>query len=204
MTTKNVAVIHARVGNLASVLAGIRRAGGNPILTEDPDVVASSEFAILPGVGSFVAGMLGLEELGLVDVVRERICANKPTLAVCVGMQILFEGSEENPGVEGLGIIPATMKKFDASLRVPQLGWNNIVAQNECRYLNDGYVYFANSYRATEIPLGWKGAMCDYGGPFVAALERGNILACQFHPEISGNVGMQVVRRWLDVEKQPC
>jgi imidazole glycerol-phosphate synthase subunit HisH len=153
---------------------------------------------VLPGVGTLAAAMAQLEADGLVEPLRARLLAGRPTLAVCLGLQLLCEESEESPGRRGLGIVPARVTKLGAEVRVPQLGWNRIVPQPSCRLLEEGYVYFANSYRLEEAPAGWSAAMSDYGGPFVAAMERGAVLACQFHPELSGRFGLELLRRWLD------
>jgi imidazole glycerol phosphate synthase glutamine amidotransferase subunit len=138
-----------------------------------------------------------LHAMGMVEVVRARFRENRPTMAICVGLQVLCESSEESPGVTGLGILPTTVRRFPNSVRVPQLGWNRIEAEEGCRYLRTGFCYFANSYHATAVPAGWKAAMADHGGPFVAGLERGATLACQFHPELSGAHGKELLARWL-------
>jgi imidazole glycerol phosphate synthase glutamine amidotransferase subunit len=118
-------------------------------------------------------------------------------LAICLGLQILAEESEENPGVRGLGVLPATVTRFADGLRVPQLGWNRVAAGDGARLLEDGAAYFANSFKLDNVPPGWTGATADHGGEFVAALERGPVLACQFHPELSGHWGQTLIERWL-------
>lgn len=127
----------------------------------------------------------------------ERVVTGRPTLAICVGMQLLAEGSEESPDAVGLGVVQAGMTRFGPGLRVPQLGWNRVVAGDGCRFLEDGWAYFANSYRLETHPDGWSGATSEYGGEFVSGLERGDLLACQFHPELSGTWGSAVLARWL-------
>jgi imidazole glycerol phosphate synthase glutamine amidotransferase subunit len=142
--------------------------------------------------------MENLERTGLVAALRERIEAGRPTLAVCLGLQLLAEGSEESPGVAGLGVLPVRAERFPAgALRVPHLGWNRIVPDREGGLLDEGYAYFAHTFRVTDVPAGWTAARCEYGAPFVAALERGAVLACQFHPELSGAFGRDLLRRWL-------
>jgi imidazole glycerol phosphate synthase glutamine amidotransferase subunit len=197
MATKKVHIIKTGVANIASMMAAFRRLGGEPELTENPDHVRGDDWVVLPGVGSFGAGMQRIEELGMREALVERAAAGKPLLAVCLGLQLLCAESEESAGVEGLGIVPAKITRFPDTVRIPQFGWNRVVADESCRLLTSGYAYFANSYRLQEAPEGWSPAMAEHGGPFVAAMERDNILACQFHPEISGKWGLGLLERWL-------
>lgn len=194
---EEVFLVRTGTANLASVCAAVRRLGAVPSITEDPRVVSSCERLVLPGVGTMEAAMSRLEVLGLVEPLRRRMEEGAPTLAVCLGMQILCKGSEESPETIGLGVIDSTVTAFPDSVRVPQLGWNSVTPSEGCRFLEDGYFYFANSYRLVEPPAGWETAICDYGGRFVAALERGGVLACQFHPELSSLAGLSLLRRWM-------
>jgi imidazole glycerol phosphate synthase glutamine amidotransferase subunit len=123
-------------------------------------------------------------------------------LCVCLGMQLLCEASDETPGARGLAVVPATVQRF-SGVRVPQLGWNRIEAKEGARLLRDGYAYFANSYRLDAMPSGWSGAEASYGGTFVAAIERGALLGCQFHPELSGAWGAELLARWLELAFAP-
>ncbi len=198
MATKRVHIIKTGVANIASMMAAFRRLGAEPGLTEDPEHVRSDDWVVLPGVGSFGAGMKRLDELGMREVLVERAQARKPLLAVCLGLQLLCAESEESGGVEGLGIVPAKITRFPDTVRIPQFGWNRLVAGEDCRLLTDGYAYFANSYRLEAAPEDWCAANAEHGGPFVAAMERENILACQFHPEISGKWGLGLLERWLE------
>lgn len=195
---EEVTLVRTGTANLASVSAAVRRLGCAPVVVEDPDAVVRCRRLILPGVGTLRAAMRRLEALGLPEALRERVRRRAPTLAICLGMQILCDGSEESEGVEGLGAIAGKVAAFSDSVRVPQLGWNSTVAPAGARLLDDEYYYFANSYRLVEAPSGWRAAMCDYGGPFVAAVEDGGVLACQFHPELSGRAGLGLLRRWID------
>lgn len=193
-----VLVVPTGTANLASVLAGLRRLGGEPALAADPDEVVSADRVVLPGVGAFGAAMGEIEERAMRSALTGRIELGRPTLLVCVGMQLLAEKSEESDGVAGLGVVPGSVQRFPAAVRVPQLGWNRVRAGVGCRFLTDGWAYFANSFRLTEIPRGWTGATADHGGEFVAAIERGDVLACQFHPELSGRWGSEVLASWLE------
>ena len=197
MTKPEVVVVRTGIANTASVLAGISRAGGIPRLTDNAAQVEQAELLVLPGVGAFGAGMEQLHRASLVSLLKQRLADQRPTLAVCLGLQLLFSSSAESPGIEGLGVIPAQITRFPGSLRVPQLGWNRVNPDDQCRLLTGGYAYFANSYRAERIPDGWAGAYAEYGGDFVAALEKGPILCCQFHPELSGKWGIRLLERWL-------
>jgi glutamine amidotransferase len=180
------------------MLAGLERAGARPQITTDPERILSGDRLVLPGVGALGAAMSRLVENGLVEALRERLLQGRPTLAVCVGLQILCESSSESPGVLGLGVISGHIERFDRSVRVPQMGWNLVEAGKGCRLVEDGYAYFANSYRLVDPPAGFCAAFSDHGGRFVAALERGGVLACQFHPELSGDFGLALIGRWLD------
>lgn len=195
---RQVAIIETGVANIASVRAALTRLGVTHYGVQTPEAIAAADRLVLPGVGAFAAGMSRLVELELVEALRARVAADRPTLAICLGLQLLCRGSDESPGVEGLGIIPAHVGRFGDHVRVPQLGWNHIRPSAGCRLLEAGHVYFANSYRLDALPDGWEGAVADHGGEFVAAVERGAVLACQFHPELSGAFGAALLARWLD------
>ena len=203
-----VVVVPTGTANLASVLAGLRRVGTLPRVSADPDTVEHARFLVLPGVGTLSAAMGHLAAARLIDPLKRRFAAGSATLAVCLGLQMLCESSEESPGLPGLGVIPGNVTRFTEGFTVPQLGWNEIVPDDDCDLLERGYAYFANSYRLADAPSGWAAAVSDYGGDFVAAIELGNILACQFHPELSGQFGLGLIRRWIsrgmDGWWQPC
>jgi imidazole glycerol phosphate synthase glutamine amidotransferase subunit len=188
--------------NVASVSAAFARLGADLVTAAGPGHVADAAGVVLPGVGAFGAAMARVDALGLRPALRARIEQGKPTLVVCVGMQLLCRDSEESPGADGLGTIDLTVARFDGPIRVPQLGWNRVEPGPGSRFLQPGWAYFANSYRMSQIPEGWEGATTDYGGRFVSALERGNILACQFHPELSGSWGASLLGRWLETTRE--
>jgi imidazole glycerol-phosphate synthase subunit HisH len=192
-----VVVIRTGTANLASVGAALERAGSTVRFSEDPADAGGADLVVLPGVGAFgpVAGRL--DGLRLREPLIRRIAAGRPTLAICLGLQLLAAASEENPGAQGLGVVPATATAFAEGLRVPHLGWNRVAAGDGCSLLEDGDAYFANSFKLDAVPAGWAGATADHGGAFVAALERGTVLACQFHPELSGAWGQALIERWL-------
>lgn len=195
-----VVIVPTGTANIASVEAAFRRLGATPFRATRSDQVAAAERVVVPGVGAFGAALAAVDENGMRDPVRDRIESDRPTLAVCVGMQLLAEKSEESPEASGLGVVSGEVTRFPDTVRVPQLGWNRVEPDSGSRYLEPGWAYFANSYRLTGLPAGWVGAGADYGGGFIAAMERGSLLACQFHPELSGSWGADLLARWLAQE----
>lgn len=197
---QSVTIIRTGVANTASLIAAFARLGLRSVLSEDLYEIERAERLVLPGVGAFGSGVATLDRLGLREVLRERAGSERPLLAVCLGMQLLAEASEETPGTVGLGVVSGTVKRFGKGLHVPQMGWNEVEAGPESRLLATGCAYFANSYRLTEDPQGWAVARTEYDGPFLSAMERGRTLACQFHPELSGRWGLELLARWAGVE----
>lgn len=194
---RRVSVVSTGVANVASVLAALRRLQVEPREVSQPVEVAEAEWLVLPGVGAFAAAMQALVARDLVEPLRARIEAGLPTLAICLGLQLLAAASEESPGVAGLGIWSEPVVRLRAA-RVPQLGWNRVDAAEHSRYLESGDAYYANSYCLEREPPGWTASWTDHDGQLVAAVERGGVLACQFHPELSGSWGESVIRNWLE------
>lgn len=193
-----VVLVPTGTANVASVRAALRRLGTTPLDAAGPDEVAEADQVVVPGVGAFGSAMGAIDAQGMRSVLDERIKDDRPTLAVCVGMQLLCSGSSESPGVSGLGVVEASLERFADEVRVPQLGWNQVVPGDGARFVEPGWAYFANSYRLEQAPDGWVGSWTEYGGRFVSAMERGAVLACQFHPELSGQWGADVLWRWLE------
>jgi imidazole glycerol phosphate synthase glutamine amidotransferase subunit len=189
-------VVQTGAANTASVLSGLRRAGANPSLVDTPQAVRSADRVVLPGVGAFGPAMARLTANGVAAALVERVEMDRPTLAICLGFQLLFKGSEESPGVGGLGVIDREITAFDGAVSVPQMGWNRVTPGADSR-LQPGWAYFANSYKANAIPDDWIVATSEHGGAFAAAVERGAVLACQFHPELSGVWGQELLEKWL-------
>lgn len=189
-----VGVIDTRVANTASIFAGLRRASLEPVAVGSAADLAAHEAVVLPGVGAFAAGMSALERMSLVEPLRDWIAADRPFLSVCLGMQLLFESSEESPGVAGLGVVPGAVTRFPDGVVIPHFGWNQIISSTD--FFAEGDVYFANSFRATQPPQGWEVATCNHGGEFLAGIRKGRVAAVQFHPEISGTVGTAILERW--------
>ncbi len=195
-----IAVVDYKAGNLTSVMKSLAAAGAEDLLvTDDPGVIAKAGRVILPGVGHFAATQQ-LRERGMADAIRERVDAGAPFLGICVGLQWLFEGSTESPETPGFGSFAGECSRFsEPSLKCPHVGWNSLAIARETPLtegLRDGeYVYFTHAYRAPLVPE--TTAACDYGGAFSAVVERGNVMGAQFHPEKSGNAGLQLLRNFL-------
>ena len=190
-------IVDSRVANLASIAGAFRRLHATITVTADADVVRTAARLVLPGVGAFGAGMAALRARGLDIAIRDVAARGTPLLGVCLGMQMLCDASEEAPGVTGLGIIAGTCRRLPANVRIPHLGWNRVTPEPEARLLCPGVAAFANSYALREGPAGWTTAWTTHGIPFIAALERGPTIACQFHPELSGAYGEALLDRWL-------
>jgi len=193
----DVVIVDSGVANLASIAGAFRRLNASVVVTADPAIVRDAARIVLPGVGAFGAGMAALRSHGLDTVIRDLAARGTPLLGICLGMQLLCEASEETSGVAGLGKIAGTCRRLPANVRIPHLGWNRVTPEPEARLLTPGVAAFANSYALREGPAGWTTAWTTHGVPFIAALERGPTLACQFHPELSGDYGATLLERWL-------
>jgi imidazole glycerol phosphate synthase glutamine amidotransferase subunit len=193
----DVTIVPTGTANLASVRAAFDRLGAGVTLADTPEAVEAAPRVVVPGVGSFGAAMDTLVGNGTAGAIERRVASDRPTLAVCVGMQLLANCSEESDGIAGLGVLDQRVRRFGEGVRLPQLGWNHVTPSDSSRFLTRGWAYFANSYRIEKVPDGWSASFADHGGSFVAALERGAVLACQFHPELSGAWGGEILARWL-------
>ncbi|MCP4899673.1 MAG: imidazole glycerol phosphate synthase subunit HisH [bacterium] len=206
MRSLEVTVVRTGAANLASVLAAFGRQGCPVRLTQDPDAVRAADRVVLPGVGSFTPVAQALRDQKLDRALIERINKDRPTLGICLGLQLFAAASEESGDVKGLGVISSEVRRFPNTVVVPQLGWNTVTVEPGCTLIESGAAYFANSYRLTSAGNGWKVAWSDHGGEFIAAVEHGAVLGCQFHPELSGDWGADVLKRWLELsaEVTPC
>lgn len=198
-----LALIDYGVGNLHSVAKAFERVGGDVKLTCAAADIELADKIILPGVGAFGDCMKNLEATGLIPTIKAQIAAGKPILGICVGLQILFEGSEESPNVAGLKIFSGRVKRICAGdLKIPHMGWNSIKFGGSKLFkgLNgEPYYYFVHSYHAAPDDKNIIAATTTYGETVTAAIERDNIFATQFHPEKSGDVGLHVLKNFLDV-----
>jgi glutamine amidotransferase len=198
-----IAIIDYGMGNLRSVQKALEAVGASAEVTADPDRVARSSHVILPGVGAFADAMSELDRTGLGASFIAAVRAGKPCLGVCLGLQLLFEVSEEDGEHVGLGLLPGRVARFPSrpGLPVPHMGWNTLQAARPGVPLLDGLgpepsVYFVHSYRAVPEDLGDVAAWADYPEPFAAMVWRDNLMACQFHPEKSQAVGLAMYRRF--------
>jgi len=193
----DVVIVDSGVANLASIAGAFRRLNAGVVITADPATARDAARIVLPGVGAFGAGVAALRCRRLDTVIRDLASRGTPMLGICLGMQMLCEASEETPEVVGLGVIAETCRRLPPHVRIPHLGWNGVSAEPGARFVASGVAAFANSYALRESPAGWTPAWSTHGVPFVAALERDPILACQFHPELSGAYGAALLERWL-------
>lgn len=197
MSGPEVVVVDTGRSNAASLMAALERAGARTRLTVNPAEVSDAAFAVLPGVGAFGAVADRLRAMGMDAALRGRVERGLPTLGACLGMQLFFETGEESPGARGIAAIPGAITAYGQDVRSPQFGWNRVSLPGPGGA--SAFAYFANSFKLDAAPEGWTAAMAFYGAPFVAAVERGPILLCQFHPELSGAWGQSLIARWLAV-----
>lgn len=200
-----IAIIDYGAGNLQSVRNALDFIGYPGTVTSDHEEILSADGAILPGVGAFGSAMAEMEHKGLVGTVRAAARNGKPFLGICAGMQLLFEESEESPGVQGLGVLQGKVLRFpsDKGVKIPHMGWNSIRIKNGSKLIGKlsgtPYMYFVHSYYVKADDEGIVSAASDYGTTFDAAVEQNNLFGCQFHPEKSGNEGISILRRFAEL-----
>ena len=196
-----IAIIDYGAGNLKSVHKAFDYLGAETVITSDPDVIMSAEKALLPGVGAFGDAMKQLTESGLDKVVMDFIASGKPLLGICLGLQLLFEESEETPGVKGLGYFKGKIVKIKSKdLKIPQMGWNNLKFKRDCKLfdgIKDGeFVYFVHSYYAQPENAEDSVATVTYGEELDIAVHKNNVYATQFHPEKSSTAGLKMLENF--------
>ena len=199
-----IAIIDYGMGNLHSAAKALEKVGAQVTVTRDPELVRQADKVILPGVGAFGDCMKNLNERELAPVIHEVIAAGKPFLGICVGLQLLFEGSEEDPGVAGLGIFKGMVRKIAApGLKIPHMGWNNLEYRTSSSLFQGlppaAYVYFVHSFHAVPTDESCITAVTDYGGQVTAAVGRGVVQAVQFHPEKSSAVGLKILANFKEM-----
>ena len=196
-----IAIFDYGAGNLRSVQNTLGELGCNYTLVRDAAGLQSATKILLPGVGHFGQMMRALDKLGVRETLVERIAAGVPFLGICLGLQALFETSEEAPEVRGLGIFPGAVQRFPIDARVPHMGWNELEVRPTSKLVRDlnarPYVYFAHSYYVPENPR--ASATCTYELTYTAVLESANVYGVQFHPEKSGPVGLKIVNNFLEL-----
>lgn len=203
-----IAIIDYDAGNIRSVEKALKFLGEDTVLTRDKEELLRADHVILPGVGSFGAAMENLERYGLPEVIREIAARGTPLLGICLGLQLLFESSEESPGVRGLGLLEGEILRIPAAegLKIPHMGWNCLELSNEGRLfagIPDGaYVYFVHSYYLRARKEQIVRARAYHGAEIHASVEEGNIFACQFHPEKSSDTGLAILRNFAAIGRR--
>lgn len=200
-----IAIIDYDAGNIRSVEKALKTLGQDVVITRDADTILSADKVILPGVGAFGDAMGKLHDYGLVDVIYKVVEKNTPFLGICLGLQLMFESSEETPGVEGLGILKGKIVKIpdNGELKIPHMGWNSLHFQNDGRLFanlpQDSYVYFVHSYYLQAEDESIVKATTDYSTCIHASVEKNNVFACQFHPEKSSDVGLTILKNFCEL-----
>ena len=203
-----VAIIDYDAGNIKSVQKAIEYLGEEVIITREPEVILNASRVILPGVGAFGDAMEKLHKYNLVDVIKEVVKREIPFLGICLGLQLLFETSDETPGVQGLGILKGKIKRIpdNGELKIPHIGWNSLSFPNKGRLYEgisqESYVYFVHSYYLDAEDKDIVVATTEYGTTIHASVEQGNVFACQFHPEKSSSVGLKILDNFLKISKE--
>lgn len=200
-----IAIIDYDAGNVKSVEKALQFLGQNAVLTRDKELLLKADKVILPGVGAFGNAMEKLKQYGLVEIIHEIVNKGTPFLGICLGLQLMFESSEESPGVEGLGLLKGHILRIPEKdgLKVPQIGWNDLQFPKESRLFRGlcggEYVYFVHSYYLQAADEMDVAATTEYGVCIHAAVERDNIFACQFHPEKSSDVGLKIIENFVSL-----
>ncbi len=200
-----IAIIDYGAGNIQSVSKALKHIGCDCFITNKKDEILSADGAVLPGVGSFGDTVDSLNKYGIKEAVIEFIKSGKPFLGICLGLQLLFPGSEESEGAEGLGIFDGTITKIPNGdgLKIPHMGWNSLKITKDSRLFKgieeNPYVYFVHSYFLNAADKSIVAAQTEYGVTIDAAVEKGNVFATQFHPEKSGNTGLRILKNFVDI-----
>ena len=203
-----IAIIDYDAGNLRSVEKALEALGQQVIVTKDAETIRQAEKVILPGVGAFGDAMANLQRLGLVEVIRETAASGKPFLGICLGLQLLFEDSDATPGVPGLGILRGHIKRIpeQPGLKVPHMGWNNLELHHDGALFRGlpehPYVYFVHSYYLEAEDPDIVTATAEYGVTIHASVQRGNLFACQFHPEKSSQIGLAILKNFAELPEK--
>jgi glutamine amidotransferase len=200
-----VAIIDYDAGNIKSVEKALQKLGADVVITKDPETILQAEKVILPGVGAFGDAMANLHKYGLVDVIHRVVEKKTPFFGICLGLQLLFERSDETPGVKGLGILDGEILRIPDKddLKIPHMGWNSLHLQNAGRLFKgldeQCYVYFVHSYYLKAKDEEIVKATTEYSVNIHASVEKDNVFACQFHPEKSSDVGLQILKNFVEL-----
>lgn len=199
-----VAVVDHGAGNLRSITRALEAAGASPVITTDPGTIRGADAIVLPGVGAAYAAMARLDDLGLVDLLRERCESGTPFLGICLGMQLLF-GHQEEGDTDGLGVLPGRVRMLQPGVKIPQIGWNRVRAAVDGPLGpagSEGDYYFVHSFVADETDPADVIGVTRYGEAFPSVVARGNVWGAQFHPEKSSDAGLRLVRSWVDMARR--
>ena len=200
-----IAIIDYGAGNLHSVQNALKYLGAENFVSDDAEKILSADKVILPGVGAFGDAMAALKEKNLVDTVKTVVESGKPILGICLGMQLFFDESEESPGVSGLGILKGKFKKIPkvSDIKIPHMGWNSLEMPKFSRIFNgigdEPYVYFVHSYYLEPTNEEDVSAYTTYGKKIAVAAEKENIFLTQFHPEKSGDIGLKILKNFIEL-----
>ncbi|WP_411682493.1 imidazole glycerol phosphate synthase subunit HisH [Clostridium thailandense] len=205
MKEKKIAIVDYGMGNLRSVEKAFEFIGAKAKITEDAEEIMNSSGIVLPGVGAFPDAMENIKKSGFDKVMKEAVKNGTPLMGICLGMQLLFEESDEVRETEGLGFIKGKIKKFEVDLKIPHMGWNDLIMDKSCEILKDvkegSYVYFVHSFYAQIEEEGVLNAHSFYGVDTPAVVSKENVFGLQFHPEKSGEPGMQMLRNFWELVK---
>ena len=203
-----IAIIDYDAGNLKSVEKALQSIGEDPVITRDEKTILSADKVILPGVGSFGNAMKAIRDYGLDGVIRRVAEQGTPFLGICLGLQLLFERSQESPGVEGLGILKGEILRLPETegLKIPHMGWNSLHYDHPGKLFRgipeDSYVYFVHSYYLSAQDPEIVTASAEYTAHIHASVEQGNVFACQFHPEKSSDTGLAILKNFIGLAKE--
>jgi glutamine amidotransferase len=196
-----ITIIDYKSGNLKSISNGFKKIGAEYQITDDKQIIADSDYLVLPGVGAFGSAMENLKPFE--DVIKEHVADDKPFLGICLGQQVLMGESEESPGVDGLKLFKGHAEKLPEGVKIPHMGWNKLKVTNDSKILEgiDGqYFYFVHSYHVIPDDDEIIAGVCEYGGDVVASLSENNLFSTQFHPEKSGKAGLKILKNFTNLE----
>ena len=196
-----ITIIDYKSGNLKSISNGFKKIGVDFKITDDKEIIAASDYLVLPGVGAFGSAMDNLKEFE--DVIHEHVADDKPFLGICLGQQVLMTSSEESPGVKGLDLFKGNVEKLPEGVKIPHMGWNQLNVCNDSQILegiDKQYFYFVHSYHVIPDDEDIVAGTCDYGVDVVASLSQNNLFSTQFHPEKSGVAGLKILKNFTNLE----
>lgn len=196
-----ITIIDYKSGNLKSISNGFRKIGADYQITDDKEIIADSDYLVLPGVGAFGSAMENLKPFE--DVINEHVNDNKPFLGICLGQQVLMGSSEESPEIKGLNLFKGHVELLSGNVKIPHMGWNQLKVVNDSPILegiDKEFFYFVHSYHVVPDDDEIIAGVCDYGGEIVASLSQNNLFSTQFHPEKSGKTGLKIIKNFTNLE----